>query len=141
MISSIRTDRQRHAVAIDNGQDLDALAATCRADFGAATLGTGKCRVDKTLALVNFASVTQLIGELGQNLTQDLAFAPLLKTSMHRLIVWIALRKHVPLRAGVQTPQHRVEYSSRRYRLAARTTIGNVLLGKVLPNPLPLLVA
>src|SRR5271155_5955114 len=87
------------------------------------------------------ASVTQLIGELGQNLTQYLAFAPLLKTSMDRLIVWIALRKHVPLRAGVQNPQHRVEYSSRRHRLAARTTIGKVLLGEVPPNPLPLLGA
>ena len=60
---------------------------------------------------------------------------------MHRLVVRVALRKHVPLRARVEDPQHRFEHLARGHRLATRTTFGDVLLGKMLPNPFPLIVA
>ena len=53
---------------------------------------------------------------------------------MHSFVVRIALRQHVPLRAGVQNPKHRFKNQTRRNRLTARAAIGNVLLRKVLPD-------
>ena len=49
-------------------------------------------------------SVTQLVRQLRKNFAQYLALTPLLKTPMNRLVVRITLRKHVPLRAGVENP-------------------------------------
>ena len=104
-------------------------------------LADAKVASMKALALVDVALLTQRIRQLRQHLAQHLALAPLLKAPMHRLVVRVALRKHVPLRAGVQNPQHRFEHFARRYRLATRATFGDVLLGKMLPNPFPLIVA
>ena len=56
---------------------------------------------------------------------------------MHSFVVRIALRQHVPLRAGVQNPKHRFQNQTRRNRLTAWTAIGNVLLRKVLPDAFP----
>src|SRR3984893_18555037 len=56
---------------------------------------------------------------------------------MHSFVVRIALRQHVPLRAGVQNPKHRFKNQTRRNRLTARAAIGNVLLRKVLPDAFP----
>src|SRR4030095_14520508 len=136
-LSSI-SPRSRSSLRYE-GQNLDALAATCRTDFCTATFRARKRRVDEALALVNFATVTQFVGQLRKNLAQYLAFAPLLEAAMHCLVVRIALRKHVPLRAGVQNPQHRVQHLACWHGLAARATIGNVLFGKILPNPFPML--
>lgn len=60
---------------------------------------------------------------------------------MHRLVVGIALRQEVPLRTGVQNPQHRLQDRSGRHRLAPGATDRDVLLGKMIPNPVPLVVA
>src|SRR6266513_4568049 len=100
----------------------------------------GKARVDETLVLVDLALIAKRIGQLRQDLAQHLALAPLLESSMHRLVVRVALRKHVPLRTRVQYPQHRLEHFARRDGLASRTTFGNILLGKMLPDSLPLFV-
>ena len=56
---------------------------------------------------------------------------------MHSFVVRIALRQHVPLRAGVQNPKHRFKNQTRRNRLTARAAIGNVLLRKALPDAFP----
>ena len=40
---------------------------------------------------------------------------------MHSFVVRIALRQHVPLRAGVQNPKHRFKNQTCRNRLTART--------------------
>jgi len=50
------------------------------------------------------------------------------------------LRKHVLLHAGVEHPQHRIEYRTPRNRLATRMIIQLVLLRKMFPNPLPVLI-
>lgn len=60
---------------------------------------------------------------------------------MHRLIVGVTLRQHVPLRARVQNPQHGLQDRTRRYRLASGAPLGDVFLRKVFPNPFPLFVA
>src|SRR5215813_4895164 len=50
------------------------------------------------------------------------------------------LRQHVPLRASVDYPQYSFENTSGRDRLASRTSIGDVLFRKMIPDALPLLV-
>src|SRR5215471_17150117 len=59
---------------------------------------------------------------------------------MNGFVVRIALRQHVPLRAGVEYPQYSFENTSGRDRLASRTSIGDVLFWKMIPDALPLLV-
>src|SRR5690242_16866494 len=60
---------------------------------------------------------------------------------MHRFVIRIALRQHMPLRASVEYPEHGLKNLTRRDRFAARTSARNVLFGKVVPNPLPLQIA
>ena len=63
--------------------------------------------------------------------------APLLKAAVHHFVVRIGLRQHVPLGAGIENPQRRLERAPRSNRLAPRTIGGDVLLGKVLPKAFP----
>ena len=70
----------------------------------------------------------------------NLIAAPSLKAPMHSFVVRVALRQHVPLRADVEYPQHRFEHTTGRNRFAPRTSIGNFLLRKMIPDALPLLV-
>lgn len=71
---------------------------------------------------------------------QDLALAPLLESAMDRFVVGIALEQHVPLRAGVQNPEHRFQDVASGHRFAARASIRDVFFGKILSNPFPLIV-
>src|SRR6516162_7418134 len=72
--------------------------------------------------------------------TQNLIAAPSLKAPMHGFVVRVALRQHVPLRACVENPQDRFEHTTRWSRFAPRTSIGNILLRKMIPDAFPLLV-
>jgi hypothetical protein len=40
----------------------------------------------------------------------------------------------VPLRACIENPQHRFKHMTGRDRFASRTSVGNVLLRKMIPN-------
>ena len=73
------------------------------------------------------AVFTQRIGQVGEYAAQYFACAPLLKASMHRLMVGVALRQQVPLGTGGEHPKHRVEHFARRYRLASRPILRNSL--------------
>ena len=57
---------------------------------------------------------------------------------MYGFIVRIALRQHVPLRTGVENPQHRFKNTARGNRLSTRTPIRNVLFRKMIPDAFPL---
>jgi hypothetical protein len=46
--------------------------------------------------------------DVGQNLALSLVATPRLKAPMNGFVVRIALRQHVPLRAGVQNPKHQL---------------------------------
>ena len=59
---------------------------------------------------------------------------------MHSFVVRIALRQHVPLRTGVENPQHRFKDATCGNRFAARPSVSNVLLRKMIPDTFPLLV-
>src|SRR5215831_5279638 len=71
---------------------------------------------------------------------QNFIAAPGLKAPMNGFVVRIALRQHMPLRAGVEYPQYSFENTSGRDRLASRTSIGDMLFRKMIPDALPLLV-
>lgn len=79
--------------------------------------------------------------KVGQNSAQHVTAAPLLKVPMHRLVIRIALRQSVPLRARVHNLQHRFEHCARGHGLAPWAILGKDLLGEMLPNPSPLFVA
>jgi len=128
-------------MAIHDCENLHAFATAGVPDFVSAALGRGKRRIDEALALVDLTFLAQRISQLCQNLAQHLAFAPLLEPAMHRLVVGVALRPQVPLRAGVENPEHGLQDRSRRNRLAACAALWDVFLGKVLENPFPVVVA
>src|SRR5262249_54229846 len=65
---------------------------------------------------------------------------PSLKAPMHGFVVRVPLRQHVPLRACVENPQDCFEHTTRWSRFAPRTSIGNSLLRKMIPDTFPLLV-
>jgi hypothetical protein len=109
--------------------------------FIAATLRRCERSADEALRLIDLAFIAERIRKIGEYLAQHFVAAPLLKAPMHGLVVGIALRKHVPLRAGVQDPQHGFQNSARRDRFTTGTTVPNIFLRKVLANSLPLLIA
>ena len=86
------------------------------------------------------AFIAQRVRKICEHLAQRFLAAPLLEAPMHRLVVRVALRKHVPLSASIENPQHRLENFARRDRFAAWTIVWNMLLRKVLPDQRPLLV-
>jgi hypothetical protein len=69
---------------------------------------------------------------------QNFIAAPSLKAPMYGFVVRIALRQHVPLRTGVENPQHRFKDTTRGNRLSTRTPIRNVFFRKMIPDAFPL---
>src|SRR5207253_3183144 len=84
--------------------------------------------------------LAQRIRKIRGYFAQNFLTAPLLEAPMNRLVVRVALRKHVPLRTGVQNPQNGFQNSACWDRFAVRTTVRNIFLWKVVPNPLPLVI-
>src|SRR5690349_13927801 len=141
MISRISTDRERQTVAIHNRHNFHAFAASRRANFLSATLRRCEARINKALRFVDFSLLAQSVGEIGKHLAQRFLGTPLLEAPMHGLVVRVALRKHVPLRASVEDPQHCFQDSAGWNGLAPRATVRNIFLRKMFANPLPLLIA
>lgn len=59
---------------------------------------------------------------------------------MNGFVVGITLGQQVPLRAGIQNPEDRIQDGSRGHRFASRAAIRNVLFGEVFQNAVPLIV-
>src|SRR5262249_11641807 len=127
-------------MAIDNRHDFHAFSALRGSDFRAATLGHNEGRIDEAFFCIKATFVAKLVGDIRQHSTHNLVSAPRLKAPMHRFVVRIALREHVPLRSCVENPQDCFKHLPRRDWFASRTTIGNVLLRKMIPNAFPLFV-
>src|SRR6266540_3670989 len=127
-------------MAINNRHDFHAFSAFRCPDLCPATLGHNEGCVDEAFFFVQCTSVAKLVGHIRQHATQNLIAAPSLKTSMYRFVVGIALRQHMPLRTGVENPQDCFKNATCRDGFASGTTIGNVLLRKMHPDPFPLLV-
>src|SRR6516225_2896743 len=140
MVRRVRADRERQSMAIDNRHDFHAFSALRSSDFQPATLGHDEGCVDEAFFFVQYASIAKLVGNIRQRATQNLIAAPSLKAPMHGFVVRVALRQHVPLRACVENPQDCFEHTTRWSRFAPRTSIGNILLRKMIPDAFPLLV-
>ena len=78
-----------------------------------------------------------IFGALGEIRTPD-PQTPSLKPAMHRFVIRITLRQHVPLRPGVQNPQRRFKDFPRRNRFPTRASLRNVLFRKMVPDTLPI---
>src|SRR5207248_1784222 len=96
--------------------------------------------IDEAFFFIQRAFVAKLVGHIRQYSPQNFIAAPRLKASMNGFVVRITLRQHVPLRAGVEYPQYSFEHTAGRDRLASRTSIGDVLFRKMIPDAFPLLV-
>lgn len=94
MIGRMRAHRKRQPMANHNCENLDTFATAGIANPVAA-FGRGKRRIDEVLTFIERAF-----------LAQHLALVPLLKSTMHRFVVGVALRQQVLLRARVQYPKH-----------------------------------
>jgi hypothetical protein len=127
-------------MAINYRHDFHAFSASRRPNLGPASFRHRKRRIDEALFFIQRAAVAKLIGDIRQNTPQNLVAAPRLKAPMHGFVVRITLRKHVPLRACVENPQNGFQHAPGRDRFAPRTTIGNLLFRKMIPDTFPLLV-
>ena len=141
MIRRMGADRERQSMAIYNRQNLHAFAAFGEPDSLATALGRCERGINETLAFVDGPFLAQRVCQLGQHLAQDLLLTPLLKPTMHRFVIRIALGQELPLRAGIQNPEHRFQDGAGRDRFATGPIVRNVLFRKVFPNPFPLVVA
>src|SRR5215475_11623067 len=140
MVRRVRADREWQSMAIHNGHDFHAFSALGSSDFQPATLGHNEGCVDEAFLFVQCASIAKFVGNIRQHATQNLIAAPSLKAPMHSFVVRVTLWQHVPLRAGVENPQYCLKHATRRSRFAPRTSMGNILLRKMIPEAFPLLV-
>src|SRR5438094_10549049 len=108
--------------------DSHGLPALRRPDLRPASRGDHERRIDEAFFFIQRAFVAKLVGHIRQYSPQNFIAAPRLKASMNGFVVRIALRQHVPLRAGVEYPQYSFEHTAGRDRLASMTSIGDVLL-------------
>src|SRR5262249_27828827 len=127
-------------MAINNRHDFHAFSAFRCPNLCPATLRHHERRVDEAFFFIQRTSVAKLVSNIRQQPPQNLIAAPSLKAPMYRFVVGIALRQHMPLRTCVEKPKDRFKNATCRDRLASGTTIGNVLLRKMIPDPFPLLV-
>lgn len=140
MVRSMRANSYRKAITVNNSHYFHAFAAFCFANSLAAAFCQCKRGIFKTLRFINITLLAQDVCKLGQNITKYFISAAFLKPTMNCFIVGIALRKHMPLSACVQYPQHSFQYSTSRNRFSSWPIIGNTLFRKVFPEQLSLLV-
>jgi len=105
-IGCMRTDGEGESVPIHNRKILHAFPSFREAHVVPAALRSRKSGLNEPLAFVDGPFITQRIRQLGEHCAQDLLLTPLLASAMHRLIVGIALRQAVSLRARIQNPKH-----------------------------------
>jgi len=99
------------------------------------------------LAVENIASMkhssssicpcSRSVGQIRQHFAQHFLLAPLLKAAVHRFVVRVGLRQHLPLRSVFESTT-RFEHFASRNRFAASATLGDVFFRQVPPDALPL---
>src|SRR6201997_1798722 len=122
VIGGMRADRERQSMTIHDCHDFHAFPTLRRSDPRPATLRHHKRRIDEAFRFIQGAFVAKLVGYIHQHSPQNFIAAPGLKAPMNGFVVRIALRQHVPLRAGVEYPQYSFENTSGRDRLASGTS-------------------
>ena len=125
-------------MAIHNCHDFHAFSALCGSDLCPAAFRHNEGGVNEAFFFIECTSVAKFVGNIRQHSTQNFIAAPSLKAPMYGFVVRIALRQHVPLRTGVENPQHRFKDTTRGNRLSTRTPIRNVFFRKMIPDAFPL---
>src|SRR5262249_53440897 len=108
----MRADRERQSMTIHDCHDFHAFPALRQSDPNPATLRHHERRIDEAFRFIQGAFVAKLVGYIHQHSPQNFIAAPGLKAPMNGFVVRIALRQHVPLRAGVEYPQYSFENTS-----------------------------
>ena len=139
MVRRMRADRERQSMAIHNRHDFHAFPALRCSNFRPATLGHDERRIDEAFFFIQRAFVAKIVQRPSKPDAKPRCSTKL-ESVDDSFVVRIALRQHMPLRTCVENPQHRFEHMTGRNRLTPRTSIGNMLLRKMLPNALPLFV-
>src|SRR5271166_494841 len=124
-------------MAIHNCHDFHAFSALCGSDLCPAAFRHNEGSVNEAFFFIECTSVAKFVGNIRQHSTQNFIAAPSLKAPMYGFVVRIALRQHVPLRTGVENPQHRFKDTTRGNRLSTRTPIRNVFFRKMIPDAFP----
>ena len=106
IIRGMRTDREGKPMPIHNRENLHALATFREAHHVAASFDRHESGIDETLLFIDRTFVVQRVRRLGQHLTKDLLLTPLLKSTMNRFVIRVALGQEIPLRPSVQNPEH-----------------------------------
>ena len=119
-------------MAIHNCHDFHAFSALCGSDLCPAAFRHNEGSVNEAFFFIECTSVAKFVGNIRQHSTQNFIAAPSLKAPMYGFVVRIALRQHVPLRTGVENPQHRFKDTTRGNRLSTRTPIRNVFFRKMI---------
>lgn len=125
MSGRMRTHGKGEPLPIDNREHLHTCAAFREAHGLTTPFGCSTRRLDEAFAFIKGAFITER-----QHISQSLAFAPLVKSTMHRLVVGRALREPVPLCAGVQDPQDGLHDGPRGHWFAAGSVFGMCYSGK-----------
>lgn len=140
VIGEVRRDRERQSVAIHDSHDSHASSALGRPNVVAAGLGRGGRRIDEAFRWIKLSRLARHVRQLAEGITLHIVVTPLLKTTMHRLVVRMALRKHVPLKARVQDPQRVLEDLSGRNRFAPWRIVRVALFRKMLADEISLFI-
>ena len=134
IFSCMRTDRERQTITIYNRHDFAAFSST-----------SGNCprrrpsplQRSRSIKLSSSSSTrAKFMAMFSQNSAQNLALTPSLKPAMHRFVIRITLRQHVPLRPVFKIAERRFKDFPRRNRLPTRAPLRNVLFRKMMPDTL-----
>ena len=141
VVRCVGAHRQRQPVTVDNCHEFHTLTTLGRPDLITVFFGRGTRCIDKAFRFIQRTFCAQRVGKIDENIARDFVTAPLLKAAMHRFVVRVALREHVPLRTRIEDPEDAFDDSAGGNRLAAGSAGYNVLLRKVVPDAFPVLVA
>src|SRR5215471_4139995 len=127
VIGGMRADRERQSMTIHDCHDFHAFSALRRSNLRPATLPGRLCREARWL------HPSTLAAKLHRGTRFESADERICSSDNFAAACATA-------RAGVEYPQYSFENTSGRDRLASRTSIGDVLFRKMIPDALPLLI-
>ena len=130
----MRVDRKRQSMPIHYRHDFHAFSALCRSNvrpppFAIMNVASTKHSSSSSAPLLRSSSATS-IDTRRRTSTRHQAR----KRRCTVFVVGIALRKHVPLRTGVENPQRCFKHTTRGNRLAARSTVRDVVVRKMVSD-------
>ena len=139
-LGRVRPDGQWKAATVHDRHDLHAFSGLREPHAVPSALGAGERRVNERLRPVDHPDFPEFGRQILEHVRQHLVAAPRLESPVHRLVVRIALRQHVPLGPRLQNPKHGFQDLPRRHRRASPLPLRPILLGEMMPDPVPLVV-